>query len=300
MPILLINLKGMNFDFPGDLAFKAKLKKVQYILLLTFKKVHVFFEEQNYTYFMSSGTLLGSVRHKGFIPWDDDIDLLMLEDDFERLRRARQQNPELGKAHGIRFTFSTNNNWHIGIRRIAEPNYGIDIFPLQRYRFGTLVNLCKRWYTFLFYSLAFQNNISGFFPDYRIGAKKWWKCNLDFYTEVIKKKMRRLLPYRFLLYPFLLTISNPCILILAFTLRRIIELCQSKTGKYIHGHSKCVGIMGSLFPICYDDIFPLRRLEFENDSYFAPNHYDKVLRNGYDNYNQPPKYEHRKPQHLNF
>lgn len=46
--------------------------------------VHRFCQEQGLTYFLSSGTLIGAVRHKGYIPWDDDIDIYMPRRDYER------------------------------------------------------------------------------------------------------------------------------------------------------------------------------------------------------------------------
>lgn len=58
-----------------------EVKNLQLQILLKFAK---FCEENNLTYCLAYGTLLGAIRHNGFIPWDDDIDVLMPRPDYER------------------------------------------------------------------------------------------------------------------------------------------------------------------------------------------------------------------------
>lgn len=66
------------------------LQKVQKMMLKDFIKIC---EENDILYFVNGGTLLGTIRHGGFIPWDDDIDLMMFRKDFEKLNKLMSEKP---------------------------------------------------------------------------------------------------------------------------------------------------------------------------------------------------------------
>lgn len=64
------------------------LSDIQKISLEILEDIHSFCLQENIRYSLAYGTLIGAVRHKGFIPWDDDIDLIMPRDDYERFCRS--------------------------------------------------------------------------------------------------------------------------------------------------------------------------------------------------------------------
>lgn len=64
---------------------ELELKEIQQIELEILEYLHQLCQEHHITYFIDFGTLLGAVRHKGFIPWDDDTDISLARDEFEKL-----------------------------------------------------------------------------------------------------------------------------------------------------------------------------------------------------------------------
>ena len=75
---------GSDRVFMFSDSYDGKLSAVQQTLLGFLKEIDRICRKNNIKYFLGGGTLLGAVRHKGFIPWDDDADVMMLRDDYER------------------------------------------------------------------------------------------------------------------------------------------------------------------------------------------------------------------------
>lgn len=117
------------------------LQMIQFQMLIEFDRVC---RKNNIHYSIDGGTLLGAVRHKGFIPWDDDIDIAMLREDYEKLKTVVNEfDPEIcffqdhetdpayrwgyGKLRRTGTVFIRAGQEHIN----CKTGVFIDIFPLD-------------------------------------------------------------------------------------------------------------------------------------------------------------------------
>ncbi|MCD7755805.1 MAG: LicD family protein [Firmicutes bacterium] len=74
-----------------DTAYGGKLRQLQLVQMKCLLELDRVCRENGITYFLGGGTLLGAVRHQGFIPWDDDVDVMMSRADFDRLAQIAPQ-----------------------------------------------------------------------------------------------------------------------------------------------------------------------------------------------------------------
>lgn len=122
---------------------ELSLTEMKSIQLLILDEVHRYCGDNNLQYFLSSGTLIGAVRHKGYIPWDDDIDLYMPRKDydwflfnFNNQKDKRYRVNEVRLNQGFSQSFikvddestlivdpKSNSSYELGVN--------IDIFPLD-------------------------------------------------------------------------------------------------------------------------------------------------------------------------
>lgn len=72
---------------------KKEIQEMQRVLLEDLKVFDSICDNNNIDYFLSSGSLLGAVRHKGFIPWDDDLDIMLTRDNYNKLLSICDQFP---------------------------------------------------------------------------------------------------------------------------------------------------------------------------------------------------------------
>ncbi|MBD5221873.1 MAG: LicD family protein [Bacteroidales bacterium] len=71
----------------------SPLRAHQLRLLSMLKKIDAYCKQHNIRYTLSSGTVLGAVRHKGFVPWDDDIDIELTASQFRKFRNLIKKHP---------------------------------------------------------------------------------------------------------------------------------------------------------------------------------------------------------------
>lgn len=120
----------------------SDIKEIKKLEIDTLKKFDDFCTEHNLKYCLTGGSLLGAIRHKGIIPWDDDIDIGMFRPDYNRLLELAPQMPSDCRLFSIergdksaRLYGRICNTDFVSVDKYYDESlssyFGIDIFPLE-------------------------------------------------------------------------------------------------------------------------------------------------------------------------
>lgn len=245
-------------------------KNIQLDLL---QKVAEFCEKENLTYFLFGGTLIGAIRHKGFIPWDDDIDLAMPRPDYDRFINSFN-NPSNyyqvidmsnNKRYGFPFAKVHDTRTFVDELQYVKDHFGvyIDIFPLDGVKSEAQVIKIIRLRKILHTKKA------------------------NYYQRTLSKKIIN-------------TFGK--ILLLPFSVHKILTYIDKEARKYPFGStSKAGNIVNPYGPREIVDLACFTSgiyKEFEGRHYMVPIGYDPYLRSIYGDYMQLPPEDKRKSPHV--
>lgn len=248
------------------------IKQIQSLNLEMMKEFDCFCRKNSIKYYLAGGTLLGAVRHKGFIPWDDDVDIMMLRKDYEKLlslkSKLKKDNPERQLVSVRDKTFARDYARYIRkdyykIEDFVEeddcPYLGMDILPIV----FVPQNSFLYWLHVKFYYI-FRTLMSVAASQANTGSTK----------------MKRLV--RNSLRPIAKLIGK----------YRIAKWCEKIGSLYHKRCKKCIAAMCGMAGLkerwMYNDCVEQIELEFEDSVFLAPRNYDIHLKNIYGDYMKLP------------
>lgn len=116
----------------------ATVRDVQNRIYEVLKYIDRVCRENDIEYFLSGGTLLGAIRHKGFIPWDDDADVMLKRPEYERLLKVLKKNKDKRFVLG---SVETDSDWDKPWARIWDSTTRIRFDSIQDNGIGVFVDV---------------------------------------------------------------------------------------------------------------------------------------------------------------
>ncbi len=267
-----------------------ELKSVELEIL---KDVAKFCDENGIRYYLCGGTLLGAVRHKGFIPWDDDIDIIMPRPDYIRFHELYNNRKSCYRVNSL----LNNAAWtsafaevedtrtikiYNGFNLPSERGISIDLFPMD----GA--------------------------PETEAKRKRFWKINCIM-TRIATLSRQTFTVSRHFAdqdtqFSTFKTILRTTVKFMAIPLAKLfssVYLNQKVTERamaYDVDQSEYIGV--SIFPrygygecVKGKSFLKIKKRLFEGDLYNTPDNYDEYLSKHYGDYMTPPSVKNQKPHH---
>ena len=247
----------MNYT-EENIGEKVDITEAKQVMVRMLEKFADVCESHGLRYYLDGGTLIGAARHKGFIPWDDDIDVMMPQPDCVKLKEI--------------------TSGHIGEYILSDP---MD----KEYEFSECWRLYDKKY-------IVQNTFNGTlkplwldiepmvgFPDTQKEIEKTFR-KLRLYRMLLQSSAGKLWHGSTLFRKIVHLLLRPFVSIVGYN--RIFDLIEKTKSKYAFEEKEYVGNMCS--PVALwrgkvrrEDYTKIRKLEFEGRMYFVPGNYVEYL-----------------------
>jgi len=178
-----------------------KMQLMQFDMLKEFDRVC---RKHNIKYSIFGGTLLGAVRHKGYIPWDDDADIGILREEYEKFRKvAQEMDPKICYFQDhendpyYRWGYSkirrTNTRLvRIGQEHIKSKNgFFIDIFPLDDIPKSTFGQMFNDFYCYCLRKILYSE-VGKYAANNSIFMRKWYSLLSKISTDSVFKRINKM------------------------------------------------------------------------------------------------------------
>lgn len=256
---------------------KDELRNLQLNIL---KYIHEVCTENNITYYIFFGTLIGAVRHKGFIPWDDDIDICMKREDYNKFAKiVKKQN-----KYDI-LSYETDPKYYFAFARVSDKNTQLILKNIREVNnFGVFIDV------FQIDNAPFENEIEEWYSEYNSLTKRIrYTIPSKLKKTDLKGKLSRIKNYPARIY---------------YGVRNFNKYMQKRNELITKYNSietnQCI-IAGTPYgtKAIFDkeDFNGVTELEFEGMKVYAPIGYDKLLKQLYGNYMELPPESKRKSTH---
>ncbi len=259
---------------------ELNLKEIQKACLDTFLRLDEICRSLNIHYYMAFGTLIGVVRHKGFIPWDDDIDVMMLRKDYEILKAYVESHENDLKPFKI-CTRKNTTNYSPSIPRFVDTSYTFESSYSYEKKFilGAFVDI---------YILDYCGN--SFVHGKQFGKKiRAWDKRYMIYLNPDNGKRNIKYFVRCLLSAFLRLKWGKNY--------DFDSAVQKYNSKYHSQNDEYVGLLYDCDPMEKSWFENPPELDFEGHKVYVPNCYDKVLNLTHKGYMTLPPEKDRVPHH---
>ena len=236
---------------------EKRLRQYQLDCVEFAKKMTDFFDAHNLEYFITSGTLIGVVRHGGFVPWDDDFDVGMMRKDYERLKLILKENFKsidiskisASKGNSIQVIDSALKNSNGEILYYNGPKY-TQIYQGESFKNCRLIEVFPHEYYKDEYTLTEYKKYMSTIKN-QLGLIDSWQDMTDFLNLEIANNKNVADKSSFIYYGV------------------------DSLGSYI---------VNPTGPMSQDMIFPRQKVKFEGYEFWAPNDPDGYIRVQYPDY----------------